>query len=249
VTGLKVEGIKMTDNAIDTNNLDADETSVADNANVSAQAAPSSASEKMVSQSDLNAVVGHMKGMIKDLKNDIQTGLNARQTEAQEQQPAYENVQQPQAFTEDQVRQMVSQEAERMAMQRGAERVANEFTQKLMTAKDNYEDFEEVVSGLNLPNNPQIVAWANGLDNTADVIYEIGKHPTKFANLLTLANTSPNLAVKELQRLSESIKTNQEAAKSDGVQEPLSQIKPSTTGTDNGSMTVKDLKNQPWLRG
>ncbi len=55
---------------------------------------------------------------------------------------------------------------------------------------------------------------------------------------------SPNMAQSDIAKLSHSIKANESAAAQaqQSAAAPLSQVKPSTTGADNGSMSVKDYK-------
>ena len=64
---------------------------------------------------------------------------------------------------------------------------------------------------------------------------------SKMANLETLAHMSPNDAIIQAQRLSQSIKDNEVASKIKTPNEPLSQIRPSNTGTDNGAMALKTI--------
>jgi hypothetical protein len=47
-----------------------------------------------------------------------------------------------------------------------------------------------------------------------------------------------------VQRLSQSIKDNESAGKMRHPNEPLSQMRPSNTGTDNGAMSVKDYRSK-----
>lgn len=152
--------------------------------------------------------------------------------------------------TPERIEQMIQEATDKRARETYANKVANDFLGKMEAGKAKYTDFEDTVGALNLPMAPEIVDWANGLDNTADVVYEIAKNPTKFTTILNLARGGfGQLAQRELQKLSQSIKQNEsasDAAKS--VNEPLPQIRPSTVGTDNGKMTVRDLRKQSWLR-
>jgi hypothetical protein len=63
-----------------------------------------------------------------------------------------------------------------------------------------------------------------------------------------LSQSAPLLAQREMHKLSDSIKKNEEAKSQPSVDEPLQPIKHSTVGTDNGSLTVRDLRKQSWLR-
>lgn len=152
--------------------------------------------------------------------------------------------------TPERIEQMIQDASDKRARETYANKVANDFLGKMEAGKSKYADFDDTVNALNLPMAPEIVDWANGLDNTADVVYEIAKNPTKFTTILNLARGGfGTLAQRELQKLSQSIKQNESAAdQAKSVNEPLSQIRPSTVGTDNGKMTVRDLRKQSWLR-
>jgi len=117
-----------------------------------------------------------------------------------------------------------------------------------------YSDFESVVRELGITNLPlQTIRTLNDLDNTADVLYDLGKNPSKYANVLTLSAVSPGLAKKELNKLSSSIRKNEDAIAQSAktkVNEPLDQVRPSNAGTDNGeSKTVNDFQKEDYLRG
>jgi hypothetical protein len=222
-------------------------------------------SEKMLSQSEVDKLVGKLKheSYEKGIR-DAQLKASADNLAAQQVSQHYkqqdphqaDNAQQRQQQNDlpqdaEKIRQLIRDESEKQTQLALAQRVATEFTQKLISAKESnkYADFEEKITQLNLPNIPHIVGWANSLDNTADVLYDIAKDPVKFANVLMLSQTAPHLAVAQLQKLSNSIKENETAAKQPIAAEPLSQLKPSTTGTNTGSMSVKELRKQSWLRG
>lgn len=94
----------------------------------------------------------------------------------------------------------------------------------------------------------KIPPLANNFDNTADIMYELGKNPSKAVILKQLAQLNPKMGVLEIQRLSDSIKQNQNARQVPSAQPALSQLTPSLTKTDNGPVTVSDYRNQAWLR-
>ena len=201
--------------------------------------------EKTFSQSEVNKIAARVREQ-------------TRTEYASRYQPAEQNQQQSNSqsgmggminMSSEQLERLVQDKIKEQSHLETAKQIANDFTNKMMAAKDKHPDFEEAVSQLNLPTIPHIVHWANSLDNTADVMYDIAKNPSKFANILMLSQTAPQLAQREMQKLSDSIKKNVEAQNQPSVKEPLSQIKPSPVGTDNGSMTVRDLRKQAWLRG
>jgi len=200
--------------------------------------------EKLLKQSEVNEIVGFVrKEAAERARREALAELQKTQTVNNDRDLNSVDL------NDDRIRKIISEENERAANQAVANKIAMEFTQKMISAKNKYPDFEEVVTQLDLPNVPEIVHWTNSLDNTADVMYDIAKNPSKFANVLMLAQRAPHLAQAELQRLSSSIKKNQEAQAQAQPKEPLSQINPSSAGMDNGKMSLSDLKKAPWLRG
>ena len=131
-----------------------------------------------------------------------------------------------------------------------AYQIANEFNSKMSAAKTRYADFDDTVADLNLQTMLPIVSWANSFDNTADIMYDLAKNPAKLSNVMNLANAGQSqLAYKELLKLSQSIKSNESASKIATPNAPLSQLKASPVGADNGDSDVSALRKQPWLRG
>lgn len=155
-----------------------------------------------------------------------------------------------QAPNEEQIRQMIQQEAWKMSNQALAERIAQDFESKMDAVKEKYPDFDEKYKALNLEKHPELVLWTREMDNVGDVVYDIANNPTKFAQVLMLANSGfPQLAQQELSKLSASIKANEAAKATPDAPAPLSQIKSSNIGVDNGDLGVSDYRKQPWLRG
>jgi hypothetical protein len=216
--------------------------------NVVTTAAPETVShEKTLPQSEVNELVGKIKKETYE-KARREVLSEVQKTHTPESISSQQNIG-SMPISDDHIRQLITEQANRAAMQAQAERVAHEFNNKMLAAKEKYPDFEQVVAQVNFAQIPSIVNFANSLDNTADIMYDIAKNPSKFASVLTLAGTAPNLAEMELRRLSESIKKNEDASKQPSASEPLSQIRPSITGTDNGSKTIRDLRKESWLRG
>jgi len=204
--------------------------------------------EKMLAQSEVNELVGKIK---KDTYEKARRDFDfTAQKAAQVQQisvPQQNIGDYP--ISDDHIRQLITEQAQQAFMQAQAERVAHEFNNKMLAARERYPDFDEVTSDLEYGKMASIVQMANGFDNTADIMYDLSKNPSKFSDVFVWSATNPKLAERELRKLSESIKRNQEAAKLPAASQPLSQIKPSITGTDNGSKTVQDLRKESWLRG
>lgn len=149
------------------------------------------------------------------------------------------------------------QMAQRQLYEQQAQNIHSDLNSKFNDAKSRYEDFNDVVNNDSLSSIPDILVMAHKLDNSADVIYDLLKNPGKLGaingNIMaSRANQSPYLqkiAEQHLKQLSDSIKQNQSALSSKPqVNEPLSQIKPSVAGADNGSKTISDLRKKPWLR-
>lgn len=129
----------------------------------------------------------------------------------------------------------VQREQARIANEMRAHQVVNQFVTKMQLGSQSYDDFEQTVAPLNLPSIPQIVELAAGVDNTHDVMYDLGKNPGKLGSLLMLSQTNPQLAQQEMQKLSLSIKKNKEGQQQQFSSEPLSQISPSVIKGDNSA--------------
>jgi len=219
--------------------------------------------EKLLKQSEVNKLVGGVKvdAYEKGRRDAVAELERQRKTEEPKAAPATSTTPDQVTMSHEELKRVIEQEAsareEQVRLreeQKKAEVVVNQFVGKMKLGMEKHPDFEEVVTKLDIPNMPpQIVDWANSMDNTADIMYEIGKNPSKFANVLTLSVTSPRLAYDELMRLSDSIKKNEDAIKqgeNTQVAEPLDQRKHSTAGVNSGKKsTVSDFRAQPWLRG
>lgn len=229
-----------------------------DNSTSSNSVAPNQSSgsqetqEKVLRQSEVDKIVGSVKReTLEKARREYENKLQMAQM--QPATPSYTPDNQALnmghgSIPEDQIRRLINEEAQKQSNYAAANRVAQEFISKLEATKSKYPDFEEKVAALNLPSIPQIVGLANSMDNTGEIMYEIASNPSKFANLMVLSHTAPHLAAEEFKRLSASIKKNEEAAKQQSAQEPLSQIKPSNTGSDNGSAGFREYKKQSWSR-
>lgn len=134
--------------------------------------------------------------------------------------------------------------------QKEMERVAGNFFTKMGAGKEMYPDFEEVTGTFNPSSFPQLVFLAAEMENTPDIMYELAKNPQKLATIDYLAQRDPMAAKSMLGKLSDSITQNKQAAENmKSANAPLSRLKSSTVGADNGVMGLSDLKKAPWLRG
>lgn len=163
-----------------------------------------------------------------------------------------------QSYTPEQLQQFVKQEianeARTQATEMRFQEAISSFSSKIEDAASRHSDFHEVVNKLGFDKMPEqtlksVVALFNVADNGADVLYDVASHPTKYAGIVNLIAINPNLAIHEIQRLSSSIKENARAASTPVANPPLSQVNPSPTGADNGAMTLREMKKQPWARG
>ena len=153
-------------------------------------------------------------------------------------------------ITEDQVRQILADEQAKQAQLTAVNNTLTNFAQQMGTGKEKYSDFDETVAKLgDLKHYPHIVQFATDQGMAGDIMYELGRNPSKVASLTTLAYINPDLAKIEMKKLADSIKLNEQGSQSPSVKEPLSQVKASTVGTDNGSNAVRDLRKKSWARG
>jgi hypothetical protein len=137
------------------------------------------------------------------------------------------------------------EDAQRNAQMQEAERTASEFFGKLAAGKEKYDDFDAVMGSVkDWGKLASAVGLANLVDNTHDVMYDLIKNPTKIAQIHSLAEISPDLALAEVQRMSAAHKLNEKATKTKMPNAPLSQMRPSNTGTDSGDLSVSDYKKK-----
>lgn len=131
-------------------------------------------------------------------------------------------------------------------LQKEAERLANDYHGKMSAGKDQFEDFDEIMGEFNPAAFPQLVYLANNTDNTPAVMYELAKNPSKLATLSVLSERDPRAAQSMINKLSQSIKTNEAAkAQEKSVNEPLGRMQSSPVGQDTGSMgslSIRDMK-------
>jgi hypothetical protein len=203
-------------------------------------------SEKLLKQSEVNELVGRSKheAYTKGLR-DAQAA-----TPPQAATPVAQSMGGMPQVTEDHVRQMIADEHQKQTHMAAVHNVLSNFANQMGTAKSKYSDFDETVGNLgDLKNIPHVVQLAAESGMAGDVMYELGRNPGKVATLTTLAYVNPDLAKYEMKKLTDSIKTNQDSSKAPDIAEPLSQVKPSAVGTDNGSNSVRDLRRKSWARG
>jgi hypothetical protein len=207
--------------------------------------------ERTFTQSELNDVV-------KRVKHETEQKVNRLRQE----QPEYANQKygevsqtQNQSFDEDRYRKIAAEEfekrrdaytAEQQAKMESdnAQRVVKNFYDKINAGKEKYEDFDTVTGDIELARFPNVVQLlADHIDNSHDVLYELGKDRLKMAQLEQLSYMSPKDAIIQAQRLAASIRDNEVAGNRKQPNAPLSQQRPSNVGTDSGGvLSMRDLK-------
>jgi len=231
-----------------------------------AEAAPP---EKMLPVSRVNELVKKAK---RDGERKMQEQLDAANQQLQQlqgqqaQQPMQQPPQQamqpqvPQGMSPEQMQQVMqmvqqkqqeeAEKAHQAQLEKEVNDVAQQYFGKLAQGREAFEDFDAVTADFDPAAFPQLVYLATQADNTAAIIYELQKNPAKLASLSVMVDKSPAQARKMIAQLSESIKTNDDAKRNlQEAQDPLSRLKPSPVGTDNGTKTVRDFKLANYLKG
>lgn len=108
------------------------------------------------------------------------------------------------------------------------------------------EAFESLASGAIPAAQATMVQALISVDNTADLIMAWSENPMRMHEIISMANTSPVLAQRQLQTYATSLKANKDAKKSyQKVNAPLSKIEASNTGMDSGEQTINDFSSRP----
>jgi len=214
---------------------------------------PAPTEERSFRQSEVNDIV-------KRAKSDAVETYRRVQTEQPEyaQQKYGEHVKHDtvgsQNFNEDTYRKIAAEEAKRHmdsvrqdALQKNqdemAKRTVQNFFAKTSKGREKYDDFDAVTGDVDLSKFPSVVQLLGEVvENSDDVFYELSKDRIKMSQLEYLAERSPNDAIAAAKKLSQSIKDNYDASKVRFPNEPLSQMRPSNTGTGNGVLSVKDYR-------
>lgn len=174
-------------------------------------------------------------------------------------QPQVQNQTQPtnSSSHDDRIRQVAAEEAKRHyenvrqeAYQRSqdemAQRTVQNFRNKVLSAKEKYQDFDKVAPSEDvLASYPNVVQLLGDyVDNSGDILYSLGQDFTKLELIESMASRTPQAAILHMQKLSQSLKDNEAASKTKLPNEPLHQMRPSNTGTDSGAMSVGDYRRK-----
>jgi hypothetical protein len=218
-----------------------------------------STQEKLLSQSQVNKIVAREKEQAalkakRDAEDEYQRRLEELNSTSQRQQQ--QNAAQSRDVDADaifqQVQERFNQEMQQKQIEQEMARVAQSYTSKISQGRELYNDFEEVTREFDPTAFPQLTFLVAGIDNAADIVYELARNPQKLVTLDTLAQRAPRQAQAELLKLSRSIAENKQALNEAGNQTtpaPLDRLQPSKVSGSNGKQTIRDLRAQPWLRG
>lgn len=122
-------------------------------------------------------------------------------------------------------------------------RVINSLLGKVSEAQQRIPDYEAVTSRVDFTKVPAILHFADGVDNSGDVLYHLAQEPAKIGTLMQLSSIDPRLAQVEMKKLSDSLKQNQEAEGRPTPKAPLNSIKPSNTGIGKKPQTAAEWRD------
>jgi hypothetical protein len=144
------------------------------------------------------------------------------------------------------LKQQFQKEHERRAqeeMEKEAKKIADSYHARMSSGKETFEDFDEVMADFNPAAFPNLVFLAQQVDNTPAVMYELMKNPSKWATIAVLSERDPQAAQNMINKVSASIKANDQAkAEEKTAPPPLSRMSSSPTGQDSGKPSLRDFK-------
>lgn len=227
---------------------------VMDNAPVTqAQETAPLAAERMLPQSTVNELIGNAKreAAEKAAARAVEEYKRQQVADTSSQQQNYGT---PRYLSEDDVKRVTSEELNRQKSEwekqtqeriqtEAAERIVRSYTEKIATGRDKYQDFDAVTQTINMAYYPNVVQLlAEHVDNASDILYNLAQRRGKLDELDRLFDRNAQDAVYEIKRLSDSIKANESTNAHKQSKQPLSQQKPSNTGTDSGPLSIADYK-------
>ena len=222
-------------------------------ASTSVESSQPTQTERTFKQSEVNDLIKRVKHEESQKRDRLYQEQPQYAAEKYGSQPTYRE--QQQSLPESDIRRMAAEEAQRLrdqwvadaqgkSEQENAQRIVQSFWDKISAGKERYEDFDKVTADIEYSRFPNVVQLlAEHVDNSADVLYELGKDRLKMAQLEQLSYMSPKDAMVQAKRLADSIKANDDAGKIRTPNSPLSQQRPSNVGTDSGGiLSMRDLK-------
>lgn len=210
-------------------------------------------SERLFKQSELNEIVGRAKH---DAVESFKRQNAQQQSQGTQQGYAPQSNNSQKTLSEDDVKRLTTEELgrqreewERQTLEKKhadeAQRIVSAYKDKIAAGRDKYQDFEAVTSNVDMRYYPNVVQLlAEHVDNSADILYDLAKNRTKLGNLEFMCGHNPQDAIYEIKRLAESIKANESSSQIRSPNTPLSQQRPSNTGTDSGALSMTDLKRK-----
>ncbi len=125
--------------------------------------------------------------------------------------------------------------------------MVDSFATKMQAAEARHPGLSEKLGKLESYDGiAPIIQMANNLENTGDIMADLMSNPGKMGSVLSLFQGGlKNQAMQMMSELSNSIKTNVDAAaKEKQANDPMAQLKSSalTTGSDDKDMSVNDLR-------
>lgn len=211
--------------------------------------------QKMLPQDEVNKIVAREKARAgesarREAEEKYQRDLES--LNAQRVQQDQRNAEVPRDVDINAIYQQLQEKINQDRMKQQMNEIAGSYHQHMDKARSSYDDFDEVTKPFDAAQFPQIVFLSAGMPNVGDMMYDLSKNPMKLASLNLLAERSPDFARNELLKLSKSIADNRQAqtdAQSQNISEPLDRLQSSRVANNNGKTSIRDLRNQPWLRG
>lgn len=209
--------------------------------------------ERMLSQSTVNELIGNAKREAAE-KAATRAVEEYKRQQGQQQQQANYAAPQYSGLSEADVKRLTGEELnrqksewERQSTERqqaeAAERIVRNYNDKIAAGRDKYQDFEAVTNNINMAYYPNVVQLlAEHVDNASDILYNLAQRRGKLDELDRLFERNANDAVYEIKRLSDSLKANESVNQVKTSRQPLSQQRPSNTGTDSGPLSIADYK-------
>lgn len=225
---------------------------------VSEEVAP----EKLVPQSEVNDLVGHAKARgaeqaRRQAEAEFQKKLEAMQAQKQlDKQVAGSSGEDARQIDADamyqQVRERLNEEMRQKQIESHMRQIADAYEAKISAGNELYDDYKDVMQDFDSAAFPQVVYLVANMDNAAEVMYDLSKNPSKLSVIDSLAHKSPQLAQRELQKISKGLAENRAALAEEArnqTNDPLDRMQSTTRNNGNGPMSISDLKSQDWLKG
>jgi hypothetical protein len=202
--------------------------------------------EKTFTQEEVNKLIGSVKNKEREKLRNAEYSHGSRSTE---EAPRSVESNFDIGSEVNKVLQKKQEELEAQKAYEAAQGIINNLSDKIVSGKAKYEDFDEKLSYVNL-ENPDLVMSLNDLDNPADVLYALGEDPTTYlevVNGLSSPYTS-RAALAKISKIASAIKNNEEARAIHNKGSVPSKIKSSPMNTGNSRPSHSEmLKNKDYM--